>query len=205
MSLRDEAHNVTPPAYVEGTHDPATWGLALFITTEAIIFSLLFVSYWYVRSGSVAWPPAGVEPPKLLTPLINTALLLTSSGTAIWAERGIKKGSQRQLRIGMAITFLLGLAFLSLQLDEYADESLIIHESAYASFFYVITGFHTTHVFVGLMMWAYAQLRAWCGHFNARKHLAITNIGWYWHFVDVVWLFVLAIVYISPHLAPIKP
>jgi heme/copper-type cytochrome/quinol oxidase subunit 3 len=193
-----------PPKFVEGTHDPATWGLALFITTEAIIFTLLFVSYWYLRSGAIAWPPLGDEPPKLLTPFINTALLLSSSATAIWAERGIKRGSHRQLRIGMAVTFLLGLAFLSLQLSEYADEKLIIGESAYASLFYVITGFHTTHVFVGLLMWAFVQLRAWCGHFNATRHLAITNVGWYWHFVDVVWLFVLAIIYLSPHVAPVK-
>jgi heme/copper-type cytochrome/quinol oxidase subunit 3 len=205
MTQRPQVHGVTPPRYVEGTHDPATWGLALFITTEAIIFTLLFVSYWYVRSGSTAWPPVGDAPPKLLIPLINTAILLSSSGTAIWAERGIKRGSQGQLRLGMAITFALGLAFLALQLNEYANEELVLQSSAYASFFFVITGFHTTHVFVGLMMWAYVQLRAWCGHFNAGKHLAVTNVGWYWHFVDVIWLFVLAIVYISPHVAPVLP
>jgi heme/copper-type cytochrome/quinol oxidase subunit 3 len=200
-----EIRTTEAPRFVTGGHDPATWGLALFITTEAILFSLLFASYWYIRSGVDAWPPAGTEPPKLLIPLINTALLLSSSVTMVWAERGIKQGSQGRLRLGLAITAALGWIFLALQLYEYADETMRIGESSYSSFFYVITAFHSTHVFVGLMMLSFIQARAWCGHFNEKKHLAVSNVGWYWHFVDVVWIFVLAIVYLSPHIAPVSP
>jgi len=196
-----EERTVVAPRFVTGAHDPATWGVALFITTEAILFSLLFASYWYIRSGAAHWPPVGTELPKLLIPFINTAILLSSSATMVWAEGRIKRGSQGGLRLGLAVTSLLGLVFLALQLYEYADETMRIGDSAYASFFYVITAFHSVHVFVGLMMLGYMQLRAWCGHFNATRHLAITNVGWYWHFVDVVWLFVLAIVYLSPHVA----
>ncbi len=187
------------PKSLQGTEAPATWGLLMFIATESIFFALLFSCYFYIRSGAGAWPQGGIESPKLLTPSINTVILLASSVPIFWADASIKRGNQAGLRIGFALSFLLGAVFLVLQLREYGSLPFHANVNAYTGLFFVITAFHGVHVFVGMLMNASTQVRAWAGHFSSEDHLAVQNAGWYWHFVDVVWLFVFSIVYISPH------
>ena len=110
-----------------------------------------------------------------------------------------RRGNQAGLRWGFALSFLLGAIFLVLQLREYADLPFSANTNAYAGLFFVITAFHGVHLFVGMLMNAMTQARAWAGHFTADDHVAVQNAGWYWHFVDAVWIFVFLIVYISPH------
>lgn len=194
-----EARQAPLPSYVSGPLQPASLGMLLLIMTEGIFFAILFTSYFYIRSGTQAWPQGTIEPQELALPSVGTFLLLSSSFPLFLAEAAIKRGDQLGLRIGLAATFTLGVAFLGLQMYEYANAKFFADENAYASLFFVITGFHSLHVFVGLIMNLFVQVRAWLGHFNEKRHLAVQNASWYWHFVDAVWVFIFLIVYLSPH------
>jgi heme/copper-type cytochrome/quinol oxidase subunit 3 len=182
---------------------PGWWGMIMFVTTEATLFASLLGSYFYVRfqSGPV-WPPPGIEKPELVKPLIMTALLLPSSLPVMWAERGIRKGQQWRLRLGLFITIVQGLGFLAVQATEYASnlKKFTFTTNAYGSLFYTITGFHGAHVLVGIVMLAMVLVRALRGHFGARRHEAVSNAALYWHFVDAVWLAVFTSLYVTPHL-----
>ncbi len=176
------------------------WAMLLLVFTEAALFASLLLAYFYERSNAPEWPPAGVEEPKLFLPLIMTAALLLSSGTMLWAERGIRNGNQGALRIGLMLSLLLALAFLAMQAREYSDKSFALDDSVYSSAFFTITGMHGLHVTAAIVVGLVVTVRAFLGHFSERHHDAIRIVSLYWHFVDVVWLFILASLYISPHL-----
>jgi heme/copper-type cytochrome/quinol oxidase subunit 3 len=193
------------PTTGNGPQNFGWWGMVLFIAVEATLFALLLASYFYLRfrSGPV-WPPDGIEDPKLTLVLIMSAILWSSSLPVHLAHSAIKRGDQRALRVCLALGFALGAAFLVLQCAvEYPD--ILRHEftprtDAYGSMFFTITGLHGGHVLVGLLMNAWTQLRAWQGAFDEHRHVTVQNFVMYWHFVDVVWIFVLATLYLSPHL-----
>lgn len=185
------------PVDAQGPGATGAWGMILVIVTEASLFVYLLFSYFYL--GSMAgghWPPSG--PPELRLALPNTFVLLLSSATMWWAESGIRRGRQGRLRLGLLLTLVIGLGFLAVQMMEYHSLRFTPRTGAYGSLFYTITGFHGAHVAVGLLMIAVVSLRAWLGHFSASRHLAVTNVSWYWHFVDVVWLAVFTSLYLSP-------
>ncbi len=188
------------PVEVSGVAAPGWWGMVLLITTEATLFTLLVFSYFYLRYLAPQWPPPGLEAPKLTRPVVATIILLSSSGPMIWAERGIKRGSQWRLRAGLLATFVLGVIFLALQILEYHDEKFGPQTFAYGSLFFTITSVHGLHVIGGLGMNVVIQIRAWKGQFTRRRNLAVENAALYWHFVDVVWIVVFSSLYISPHL-----
>jgi heme/copper-type cytochrome/quinol oxidase subunit 3 len=178
---------------------PGFWGMMLLIATEASLFAYLLFSYFYLGSMATGpWPPDG--PPSLKLALPNTAILLLSSGTMYWAERGIRRGDGSRLRIGLAVTLLLGTVFLVIQGVEYSKQHFTPRTSAYGSLFFTVTGFHGAHVVVGLLMIAVIGVRAFLGHFRGARHEAVTNVSWYWHFVDAVWLCVFTSLYLAPHL-----
>jgi heme/copper-type cytochrome/quinol oxidase subunit 3 len=182
------------------TAEVGYWGMALFVATEATMFASLIASYLFLGTANPGWPPAGVERPKLVLPPIMTIVLLVSSATMYWGERGIKRGRQGTLRIGLGLTILLGLIFLAIQGVEYHDKlaKLTPDANAYAASFYTITSFHALHVMTGLLLLGYTELRALLGHFDGEQHLAVKNVGLYWHFVDVVWLAIFTTLYLSP-------
>ena len=171
------------------------WGMVLAIMTEGAFFASLLFAYFYLGSLHPDWPP---ELPELHLSLPNTGLLLASSATLWWAERGIRTGNASRLRWGLLMTFVLGVVFLSIQGLEYAEQDFTPTTHAYGSLFFTVTGFHGAHVAVGLVMLGVIQVRAWLGHFAADGHDAVTLTGMYWHFVDVVWLAVFASLYLSP-------
>ncbi len=178
---------------------PGAWGMMLLIATEASLFGYLLFSYFYL--GSLArgsWPPDG--PPELTLVVPNTCILLLSSATMYWAESGIRHRASGRLRGGLLLTLLLGTVFLGIQAVEYSKKAILPTTNAYGSLFYLITGFHGAHVAVGLLMIAVITVRAFLGHFTSREHEAVTNVSWYWHFVDVVWLAVFTSLYLLPHL-----
>jgi heme/copper-type cytochrome/quinol oxidase subunit 3 len=117
-----------------------------------------------------------------------------------WAEWGIKRDSQLLLRSGLFLAWLLGVGFIVLTAHEYIHEEFSINTNVYASLFFFITGLHLLHVIGGVTLNGYAQVRAWLGHYTARSHLSMSNVALYWHFVDVVWIGVVSVVYISPHI-----
>lgn len=133
-------------------------------------------------------------------PAINTLILLTSGVTVTWAHWGLKKGARGQLVLGLLATVLLGFLFIGLQAYEYIhayqDLGLTLKDGAYGNTFFMLTGFHGLHVSIGAIMLLVIMLRAMKGHFSEHNHFAFEAAAWYWHFVDVVWLFLFAAVYI---------
>ncbi len=187
------------PRDLAGPRSPGWWGVVLLIANEAALFGALLTGYFYLRAGAPTWPLGGLEPPSLTLPIINTVLLLSSSAAIIWAEHSVTHDHRGRLRLGLALAFILGAAFLAVQAVEYSRETFTPQVNAYSSLFYTITGLHGLHVLAGLTALAVIQVRAWLGHFSSRRYLGVQVVALYWHFVDVVWLFVFAIVYVSPH------
>jgi heme/copper-type cytochrome/quinol oxidase subunit 3 len=193
------------PAYATGPDAFGYWGMWFLIATEALLFSSLLASYYYLRfhAGLHNWPPNHLPLPDLVLPSIMTVILWSSSIPVAIADRAIKKGNVRRMRIGLFCGWLLGLTFLTLQFaKEWPDtlKQFTPTGSAYGSLFFTITGFHGFHVFVGLALSTFVQIRAWQGAFDQRRHLMVQNFGMYWHFVDAVWAGILFTVYIFPRI-----
>jgi heme/copper-type cytochrome/quinol oxidase subunit 3 len=182
------------------TRSPGWWAMVWTIATEASLFAFLLFSYFYTASQARgAWPPDGPLALKLSLP--NTVILIVSSFTYMWAERGIKRGNQGQLRLGLFITFVLGVVFVVIQGIEWSHQGFGPSSHAFGALFYTVTGFHGAHVIVGLLLNLVVQIWAWMGAFTEDRHLGVTNAGMYWHFVDIVWLVVFSSLYLSPRLS----
>jgi cytochrome c oxidase subunit 3 len=200
-----EALSVQKPLMVGSCGKKSTgwWGVWTLIATEASLFGYLLLSYFYLyfQTGQY-WPPEGH--PKLLMPGINTIILLSSSIFVWLAERGIRRNLSRGFNCGMmAIAILLGIIFVGVQLREWHNKPYGINSHLYGSLYFTITGFHLAHVLVGLMILLLLTLWTWLGYFNDRRHSVITIGGLYWHFVDVVWIFIFSSLYLVPYL-PVK-
>jgi heme/copper-type cytochrome/quinol oxidase subunit 3 len=174
------------------------WGMWGLIATEAALFSYLLFSYGYLAMRSHGgWLP---ELPKFGIALPNTILLLASSVVLYWAETGIRKGRQGRLVAGLAITLAMGIGFVLAQVAEWKAKHMMPWDSAYASSYFTITGFHMMHVVVGLLVLAALLLWSALGKFGPQRHAAVSIGALYWHFVDVVWLAVFFTLYVTPHL-----
>jgi cytochrome c oxidase subunit 3 len=188
-----------PEAHQSSRIDRATLGILLFIVSEAMLFGAFFASYFFLRvvSNDGPWPPEGFELPVAVAG-VNTAILVSSSFTVHWALESIRKGNRRGLQLGLAATFLLGLTFLFIQFNEYIHIGFSGRDGAFGSIFYGLTGLHGAHVFIGLCLLSFANIRAWRGHFTSepKKHLGVELPGIYWHFVDVMWIIVFTVVYV---------
>jgi cytochrome c oxidase subunit 3 len=194
------------PSGIAKGKSTAWWGMVFVIFTEATFFSILLTSYWYIRfTHGPVWPPGGIKKPELMLVVgIMSPILLLSSGPMHWAELGIKRGRIWQLRLGLLVTFLMGGTFLCLQAVEYLSK---VHEftpttNAYGTLFYSITTFHGFHVAVGLLMNLWLQYYAWRGAFTTDRYVPVEVVVMYWHFVDVVWVFILTSLYLAPHFWP---
>ncbi|MFZ2315965.1 MAG: cytochrome c oxidase subunit 3 [Gammaproteobacteria bacterium] len=156
------------------------------------------------------WPQLVNPDPKLFPgpnevvntwglPALNTAILLTSAGTLTWAHWSLKLGRQRHLIIGLSLTILLGCLFESIQMYEYYEAyhhfNLTLASGIYGTTFFTLTGLHAAHVTIGAIMLFIILLRCLKGHFRPEHHFAFEAVSWYWHFVDVVWLFLFVFVY----------
>ncbi|MEM8754825.1 MAG: cytochrome c oxidase subunit 3 [Pseudomonadota bacterium] len=201
-----------------GDHTPVVtiglrYGMIMFIASEVMFFSAWFWSFFKhaiypmadVSTKTVAtaygadgvWPPAGIETfdPWHL-PLINTLILLCSGCAATWAHHAVLENDREGLKWGLLIAVLLGVLFSITQAYEYSHAAFSFDGNIYGANFYMATGFHGFHVIVGTIFLAVCYFRALRGHFSAEKHIGFEAAVWYWHFVDVVWLFLFACVYI---------
>ena len=143
------------------------------------------------------WPPKGIE---VLNPwgfpLLNTLILLCSGTTVTWAHHSLIHGDRRGLKLGLLLTILLGLTFTSIQAYEYAHAPFAFKGSIYGSTFFMATGFHGFHVIVGTIFLTVCLIRANRGDFTPKQHFGFEAAAWYWHFVDVVWLFLFTSIYV---------
>jgi cytochrome c oxidase subunit III len=196
----DHHHHGPPEANQSSKIDRTTLGILLFIVSEVMLFGAFFASYFFIRaiaSGGQPWPPEPFELPVAVA-AVNTVILVSSSFTIHWALEGIRDGNRRALQMGLAATWLLGATFLFIQINEYVHIGFSARDGAFGSIFYGLTGLHGAHVFVGLLLLTFANIRAWRGHFGpkAKDHLGVELPGIYWHFVDVMWIIVFATVYV---------
>lgn len=177
------------------------YGMVLFIISEVIFFFSFFWAFFY-RSVAPApeigasWPPAGIMPfNPFEVPLLNTIILLSSGVSVTWAHHGIIRGAHSQATQGLLVTIILGLYFTALQALEYFEASFTIADRAYGATFFVATGFHGLHVIVGTTFLIFTWIRAKQFDFRINHHFGFEAAAWYWHFVDVVWLFLFITVY----------
>jgi cytochrome c oxidase subunit 3 len=191
-----EEHHGPPPPHFSSAVDPQTLGIYLFIISEVMLFGAFFTAYFFIRVVQAdPWPAIGHHIPVLVAG-INTCILVSWSFTMHWALEGIKNNNRRAMRAGLLTTFLLGLTFLCVQVNEYFHLGWAISDDAQASIFYGLTGLHGAHVTIGLILLAMANIRAWRGHFSPESHRGVEVPGIYWHFVDIMWIVVYTTLYI---------
>jgi cytochrome c oxidase subunit 3 len=170
--------------------------MLLFIISEVMLFGAFFTAYFFIRVvNHDPWPAHGTELPKLVAG-VNTAILVSSSFTMHWALEGARRGNRAALKAGLFTTLLLGLTFLTVQINEYVHIGFAPHDHAQGTIFYGLTGLHGAHVFVGLTLLTFATIRAFRGHFTEKEHRGVEVPGIYWHFVDVMWIVVYTTVYL---------
>jgi len=209
-----------------GDHTPVVsiglrYGMVLFIASEVMFFVAWFWIFFEmalfhgnrtlapieeVRNAWAAWPPKGIETvPAFQLPLVNTLTLLLSGTTVTWAHHALQVGDRKSAKIGLVLTIILGVLFTSIQAYEY--QHILEHKyffggegaensGLYGSAFFMATGFHGFHVLVGTIFLAVCLIRLMGGGFSPKQHFGFEAAAWYWHFVDVVWLFLFAFIYV---------
>nr|YP_009343063.1 cytochrome c oxidase subunit 3 [Pacifastacus leniusculus]APS87290.1 cytochrome c oxidase subunit 3 [Pacifastacus leniusculus]QNV11895.1 cytochrome c oxidase subunit III [Pacifastacus leniusculus] len=177
------------------------WGMILFITSEVLFFFSFFWAFFHsslspaVEVGTY-WPPVGIQPFNPFgIPLLNTTILLSSGATVTWAHHAILNSNHLEALQSLMLTVLLGVYFTSLQGFEYIEASFSIADSVYGSTFFVATGFHGLHVIIGSLFLSVCLYRLYKCHFSSNHHFGFEAAAWYWHFVDVVWLFLYVFIY----------
>nr|WKK49863.1 cytochrome c oxidase subunit 3 [Thaumatocrinus sp. JL223] len=177
------------------------YGMVLFITSEVCFFFAFFWAFFHSSLAptadlGVCWPPSGVYPlDPFLVPLLNTAVLLSSGVTITWSHHSIIEKSWLNAVQGLFFTVVLGLYFTVLQAWEYYDAPFSISDGVYGSTFFVATGFHGLHVIIGTTFLSVCLFRLVSYHFSNYHHFGFEAAAWYWHFVDVVWLFLYVSIY----------
>jgi heme/copper-type cytochrome/quinol oxidase subunit 3 len=176
-----------------------TRAMLLFILSEAMLFLMLFFSYFYLGRNDPRWPMH--PPPKLTLASIMLVVLLISSAVLYWAERAAERGRDGLARAGIGGTLALAVTFVVLQVFEYRDhlKTLKPTTDAYGSIFYTMTSFHAAHLLLGMAFLAYVLLLPELAHSNKPPHRPLTNAALYWHFVDAVWVVIVAVLYVAPH------
>ena len=200
------------------------YGMVLFIASEVMFFAAFFWIFFEMSLFNAArenvpeignwadtaaawstWPPKGIETlDAWQLPLLNTVILLLSGTTVTWAHHALQQGDRNATKIGLAITVALGILFTGVQVYEYEHiihENLFFNDAAansglYGSIFFMATGFHGFHVLLGTIFLIVCLLRLLAGQMSPEKHFGFEAAAWYWHFVDVVWLFLFAFVYV---------
>ncbi len=207
----------------QGDHTPVVdlglrYGMILFIVSEVMFFAAWFWVFFElalfhdVRAGEgwdgtaigadfagwETWPPPGVETfDPFHLPLINTLILLLSGTTVTWAHHALQHGDRKGARLGLALTVGLGLMFTGVQVYEYTHAYFDFSGNLYGATFFMATGFHGAHVIIGTIFLAVCLARLMAGHFTPQKHFGFEAAAWYWHFVDVVWLFLFVFIYVA--------
>jgi len=198
--------DVVREATVEGHHTFKVQtgiriAIIMFIASEVIFFLAFFWRFFHRRLAptfniGAQWPPTQITPLNPFSiPLLNTGVLLRSGITVTWAHHSIIHRDKKESQQALTLTFLLGAYFTLLQLAEYKNTEFRFNDSVYGSTFFLATGFHGLHVIIGSSFLAVSLLRIFNNHFSAHHHFGFEAAAWYWHFVDVVWIFLFTFIY----------
>nr|ARH54317.1 cytochrome c oxidase subunit 3 [Curculionidae sp. 6 AH-2016] len=177
------------------------WGMILFITSEIFFFLAFFWAFFHASlSPSIEigmnWPPKGILPfNPLEIPLLNTLILLSSGLTITWSHHSLMENNYKQSFQSLFLTVTLGFYFTLLQGFEYMEAPFTIADSIYGSTFFMTTGLHGLHVIIGSTFLFICLTRLYLNHFSSTHHFGFEAAAWYWHFVDVVWLFLYISIY----------
>jgi cytochrome c oxidase subunit III len=191
-------HSAVAHATTHHDHpDHRVFGLLVFLFSEGMLFLGLFAAYLTFRTVATSWPPAGTPELEILLPGINTIILVSSSFVIHQADAAIKRDDIKSVRWWFLATFIMGAVFLCGQIYEYNHLEFGLTTNLFASTFYVLTGFHGFHVFVGLTIIALVGMRSLKpGAFLGGKHYGIEAASIYWHFVDIIWIILFLLLYI---------
>jgi len=193
--------SVTEKVHNKITEIGLRYGMALFIASEVMFFVAFFWAFFSSafypgEALGFVWPPVSIHPvPAFDLPFLMTTILLLSGCSVTWAHHAVLENDQKSLVTALGWTVFLGVVFLGFQVYEYVHAHFGFTDGVYASTFYMATGFHGFHVFVGTVFLAVCWIRAAKGHFDKDNHFGFEAAAWYWHFVDVVWLFLFIAVY----------
>lgn len=177
------------------------YGMILFIVSEVMFFFAFFWAYFHSSLAPTfdigcVWPPIGIDVfHPFQIPLLNTAILLLSGVSVTWSHHAMVEGYFEEATAGLIITVILACVFTGFQAFEYIEATFDISDSVYGTTFYMTTGLHGLHVIIGTLFLFVCLLRHYKGHFTSKHHVGFEAAIWYWHFVDVVWLFLYAFVY----------
>nr|YP_010148413.1 cytochrome c oxidase subunit III [Analcellicampa danfengensis]QQV69252.1 cytochrome c oxidase subunit III [Analcellicampa danfengensis] len=177
------------------------WGMILFITSEVFFFISFFWAFFHSSlSPSIEiggnWPPKGISTfNPFHIPLLNTIILISSGATITWAHHSLMNSNKKETIISLMFTVMLGILFSLLQAYEYLEAPFTMADSIYGSTFFMATGFHGIHVLIGSMFLLVNLIRLMNNHFSINHHFGFEASAWYWHFVDVVWLFLYISIY----------
>jgi heme/copper-type cytochrome/quinol oxidase subunit 3 len=172
------------------------YGMIFFIVSEVMFFAAFFAAFFFLRSYKPVWPPANIATLTLDLPVINTLLLLSSGATITWAHHAVLMGRRDSAIFATMLTWQLGLLFLACQMTEYHHAAYTLSSGVYGSTFFMLTGFHGFHVFIGSLMLMWLTWRLSKGDFSPTHHFYFEAAAWYWHFVDVVWIGLFLFVYV---------
>ncbi|OJY70454.1 MAG: cytochrome c oxidase subunit 3 [Rhodospirillales bacterium 70-18] len=192
-----------------GMHTPVVrlglrYGMTMFIASEVMFFVAFFWAFFHfalfpehvLGAAKAVWPPEGVKTfDPFHLPLLNTMILLLSGTTVTWAHHALLEGDRKGLVTGLALTVLLGLSFTGFQAMEYSEAPFHLWGGVYPGVFFLATGFHGFHVIIGTCFLIVCTVRAMRGSFTPQRHFGFEAAAWYWHFVDVVWLFLFICIY----------
>nr|YP_008080987.1 cytochrome c oxidase subunit III [Cermatobius longicornis]AGA84604.1 cytochrome c oxidase subunit III [Cermatobius longicornis] len=198
--------DIAREATMQGHHTlPVTsglkWGMILFIASEVLFFVSFFWAFFHSSLAPTPeigafWPPSGIIPfNPFQIPLLNTVVLLSSGISVTWAHHSLIEANNSQTTKALALTVVLGLYFTALQAFEYVEAPFTISDSSYGSTFFVATGFHGMHVIIGTSFLLICLMRNMSSQFSPTHHFGFEAAAWYWHFVDVVWLFLFVSIY----------
>nr|ASM41854.1 cytochrome c oxidase subunit III [Scaphoideus maai] len=177
------------------------WGMILFILSEVMFFASFFWTFFHSSLSpsmeiGMNWPPMGIKPFNPMSiPLLNTMILLSSGISITWAHNAILNNNFSNTVQSMIITILLGIYFTILQAVEYYEAPFTMADSVYGATFFLTTGFHGLHVIIGTMFILISTIRIYKLHLTKNHHMGFEASAWYWHFVDIVWLFLYISIY----------
>lgn len=198
---RDVVHEAqVEHAHTQVVRNGLRFAVGLFISSEVMFFVAFFWAFFnsglLINPTITQWPPASIHPMEAWgIPFLNTCILLSSGLAVNWAHHSLRHNDRGGLQFGLLIAVILGFTFLGLQAYEYGHAAFHFRDGVYPTIFFMATGFHGFHVFVGACFLTVNFLRSLRGDFTPREHVGFEAAAWYWHFVDVVWIFLFVWVY----------